>query len=205
MCHLAYPHLMRNLSCSLMVSFVLLGCLSIGSRQIQSPTSAAPKTEDSRALLIIVDSLNHGVLKEYLQTLLDADHEPRWQSGLSLLAREQFKLANAQYPMASIPTFTTTAEATLATGQPPIQHGLIGTRFNRNPSTAPEQDISVYDLSFQSEFLEEILSEGEPINGNAKSSLILGSDPWVKTLHPTRETISVFTPYGQEGIGSCRF
>ncbi|MGB0648176.1 MAG: alkaline phosphatase family protein, partial [Bradymonadia bacterium] len=118
---------MRCLSLSLTASFVLWGCLSIGSRQLQSPTSAEPKTEDSRALLIIVDGLNHDALKTYLKTLLDADHEPRWQSGLSLLARERFRLANAQYPMASIPTFTTTAEATLATGQPPNQHGLIGT------------------------------------------------------------------------------
>ncbi len=177
----------------------ITGCISVGSQRLSVPTDVTVDDDDPRVILVLVDGLNHSTLKRYLKVLADSDHEPFWQSGLSLLARQDFKLANAQYPMAALPTFSPIADATIMTGHPPTKHGLISARFSRLPSTAPNQIIDLRSPEMKDQFLLSKNRGQSAPEGPAIGTSLLELEPWVAALHQHRATTSVFVPFGEGG------
>lgn len=181
------------------ITLFLSGCISVGSHRMSVPTEAVVSSDDPRVILIIIDGLNHDTLKRYLKVLSDADHEPNWQSGLSLLARQDFKIANAQYPMTALPPFSPTAEATMMTGQPPIVHGLVSSRFSRLPSAAPHQEIDLRSADLQHAFLLDKNHQQPTDSEPAMGTLLLNIKPWLVSLHQSRSSSSIFLPFGEGG------
>jgi hypothetical protein len=105
------------------------GCSAIGYHRLAGPAAAEPAPEGApRALLVIVDGLRADVLSDYLRTLREADHEPSWPSGLSLLVRGGARLAPARAE-APMPGFGLAADAALLTGQHPDATGIPGSVF----------------------------------------------------------------------------
>jgi hypothetical protein len=179
------------------LSLLVSGCISVGSHRVSVPTPATVGSDDDRIVLIVIDGLNHDALKRYLKRLSDIDHEPNWQSGLSLLARQEFKLANAQYPMTALPAFSPTAEATMMTGQPPIVHGIFSSRFGRLPAGAPPQVVDLRAPAFQKQFLLDKQQQMPTHRDPSMGALLLDVKPWLVALHQHQSSSSVFLPFAQ--------
>ena len=136
----------------LMMGFFCASCVSIGRHRVQTPTPAKVKPNENRVVVILLDRVNQKTFTKYLKSLWKADFEPRHLSGLSLLARNQFKLANAAYAQSSIPATTSVTEATILTGVPPIEHGLLSPRQRFYQIGRPPLDLDLTTTASQTRF-----------------------------------------------------
>lgn len=109
----------------------LAGCTQVGVLRIPAPTAPETTTEPPRApvLLVVVEDLRADVLAAYLEDLQREEGVPGHPTGLGLLMLDDFELVVAERAEAPLPPVPLVAAATLATGQLPGVHGVLGDDF----------------------------------------------------------------------------
>ena len=129
---------------SILLALLAAGCSTIGYDRLPGPSPVTPIAPDApHAILVIVDGLRADVLETYLRTLRENDQEPAWPSGLALLARDGFRLAQSARAEVAFPGFGLAADATLITGQYPDATGIPGSVFYE---AGPEGGLRRFDF-----------------------------------------------------------
>ena len=96
---------------------MVIGCGTIGRYRVDSPGKKTSEQQaGNRVIWILLDRVNQSSFSEYLKHLQELDYEPVQPSGISLLARNEFKLANIRNALGSVPAVLMNAEASLFSG-----------------------------------------------------------------------------------------
>ena len=176
---------------------MVIGCGTIGRYRVDSPGKKTSEQQaGNRVIWILLDRVNQSSFSEYLKHLQELDYEPVQPSGISLLARNEFKLANIRNALGSVPAVLMNAEASLFSGQPTTTHGLLSHRFLRSrKGLSPARfDLTYADTHarfYLTNTLELPTAETRPAG-----TKLIDTQLWTSILNNTFDVTQIFTPFG---------